>query len=81
MSKNLHQPHDHFFKRCLSDPRVAKDFLLQHLPPAIKNAVDFNTLKLSKNSFIDPAFKNAEVDVLYQAKVNQETGFIYTHST
>ncbi len=31
MSYTLHQPHDAFFRKSMSDLRVAKDFFLQHL--------------------------------------------------
>ncbi len=77
MSDQLHQPHDHFFKRAMGDLRVAADFLQQHLPAEICKQIDFSTLKLSKNSFVDDALKNHEIDVLYQASINQEDAYIY----
>ncbi|MGE3920733.1 MAG: Rpn family recombination-promoting nuclease/putative transposase [Gammaproteobacteria bacterium] len=78
MNQIIHQPEDKFFKQSLSDIRVAKDFFEEHLPPAILNQLDLNSLKLQNQTFIDEAYKNTEADIVYKANFNQQSGFIYT---
>lgn len=66
MSSILHQPHDFFFRKSMSDPRVAKDFFLEHLPPALHKQIDWSQLKLQNVSFLDEHFKRSAADMLYQ---------------
>lgn len=62
------QIHDRAFRSAMSDLRVAKDFLEHYLPFAIKNKVDFSTLKLRKESYVDEELTLLITDVLYSVK-------------
>lgn len=77
MSKLIHQPHDKLVKQSLSDIRVMNDFCKAHLPPSMLNAFDLNTLKLKKNTFISPEYKDSESDVLYTVQLEGSTAYIY----
>lgn len=77
MSMFIRQPHDKFFKRSMSDARVAKDFFNAHLPIDLLRRVDLNTLKLKKQSFIDDAFKATEADVVYSIKLDDTLAYFY----
>lgn len=73
----IHQPHDKFFKQSMSDMRVAKDFLQQHLPEEILKKTDLNTLMVDRSIHIDKRYKQTEVDILYKAKTTIQPGYIY----
>ena len=78
MSKNkTHQPHDTLFRSVMSEPKVAKDFLKHHLPTAFQKAIDFSTLKLEKETFIDEGFSKTESDVLFSVKIGKIIGYLY----
>jgi predicted transposase YdaD len=50
-----------------------------YLPGNIKKNLDFKSLKISKNSFIDRRLKNYFADLLYEIKLksSQKSAFIY----
>lgn len=74
---NTHQPHDKLFRVVMSEPEVAKDFLNHHLSPTLVKAIDFSTLKLEKETFIDEDFSKAESDVLFSVKIGKHLGYLY----
>lgn len=73
----IHQASDKFFKQSMSDPRIARDFFETHLPPEILKQVDISTLKLQKHTFIDPAYKMVEADVVYAARMGDHVAYFY----
>ncbi len=66
--------HDLFFKSSLQDIEVAKDFFKAHLPKKIQKMIDWGTLHLENDSFIDQDFKTAFTDVLYRVKLKKQYG-------
>jgi predicted transposase/invertase (TIGR01784 family) len=78
LRKIVHSPHDRFFKSAMADIRVAKDFLKTHLPPAIQEAIDFETLELEPTSYVDESLKKVRSDILYQVKLKGgEYAYLY----
>jgi len=73
----IHQRHDKFFKLSMSELSVAQDFLKIHLPAILLQKIDFSTLRLEKNSFIDEAYKANEADVVYSVKLEGSIAYIY----
>jgi predicted transposase/invertase (TIGR01784 family) len=70
--------HDEFFKRMMTDPRVAKDFFAAHLPNSISTLVDLETLVLDSNSFIDEQLRGKVSDMLYQVQLsNRQSAYLY----
>ena len=67
MSK-IHNPHDKFFTLIFDKPEVGKDFLINELPEEIAKMVDFNSIELTKDSFIDKNLKKYYSDKLFKAK-------------
>lgn len=61
--------HDRFFRQSLSDLSIAKDFFATHLPSKILAIVDLNSLKICKESYIDPALKECIDDIVYQVNL------------
>jgi predicted transposase YdaD len=46
--------HDKIFHKSMENPIVAKEFLATHLPKDVLTLIDSTTLKLEKDSFIEP---------------------------
>ncbi len=46
-------PHDAVFKQFLTQADTARDFLAIHLPPALRQRCDLDTLQLESASFIE----------------------------
>ena len=61
--------HDALFTTSLSDPRIVKDFLQQHLPSNLLAAVDLATLEVCKDKFIDENLDTRFTDMLYRLKL------------
>jgi predicted transposase/invertase (TIGR01784 family) len=79
MGKIIHNPTDKLFKHGMSDLRVARELFNDHVPSKIKTLIDFNQISCEKNTFIDPAFKATEADVLYKAKLINSDEFAYLY--
>ena len=68
MSK-IHNPHDKFFTLTFDKPEVGKDFLRNELPEKIARLVDFSSIELTKDSFIDKNMNKYYSDKLFKAKL------------
>ena len=74
-------PHDNFFVDCLSDLTTAKEFLVQHLPQPLLDALDLATMEIDHTRFVDSALRSRYADVVckFQLKNSQQKIFIITH--
>lgn len=70
-------PHDAFFKQVLSHPDNARDFMEIHLPPALLQRCDLNSLQITPASFVDEELRSLHSDVLFSVKTDNGTGYIY----
>ena len=71
-------PHDLIFKQFLTHPDTARDFILLHLPPALRAVCDLATLRLESGSFIEPGLRPYFSDVLYSMKnVSGHSGYVH----
>ncbi len=76
MTKKL-SPHDRFTRSLMTNPKVAQEFFQKSLPEHIKKAIDFSSLELRKESFIDDKLRLQITDLLYSASFNGREGFLY----
>ncbi len=74
----MHQPHDALAKNFLGNLVVARDFLTAHLPEAIRQRCELETLKIEPVSFIEPDLRQHFSDIMYSVKIDQGQGLIYT---
>jgi recombination-promoting nuclease RpnB len=75
----IHQPGDKLFKQAMSYPAVARQFLEVHLPKELLTLLVLDTLEIHKNSFIDANYYAGEADVLYSARLLDNTwAYFYT---
>ncbi len=70
-------PHDRFTRASLTHPKVAEEFFQKNLPEKIQKMIDFSSLKLKKDSFIDDNLKLQIADMLFSVNFNGSPGFIY----
>lgn len=73
-----HNPHDRLFRAAMQYPQVAREFLDSHLPDEIKVKLDFSSITVCPNSFIDEELKLLQSDVLFKARVAGEEACFYT---
>lgn len=76
-TSTIHKPNDKLFKLAMAEIAVAKEFFDARLPKLIREKIDLKTLKLEKESFIDPAFKETEADVVYSVMSSNGTAYLY----
>ena len=63
--------HDPFFSRSLEHPAIAKDFFRQHIPPYLKEQVDWEGLSRIDRNDTDSALKKLQRDIIYKAPLKQ----------
>lgn len=77
MKKTTSTLHDAVFKQFLTHPDTARDFLELHLPPALRQFCDLDTLKLESGSFIESDLRAYYSDVLYSLKAGKGESYVY----
>lgn len=75
--KTTPTPHDALFKQFLTHPETARDFLQQHLPPALLKTCDLSTLRLESGNFVEEDLRAYYSDVLYSLKTEDGAGYVY----
>jgi predicted transposase YdaD len=75
--ETIHTPHDNLFKSAMADLRVARDFFEHNLPPAVLQAVDLKTLKMSPNSYVDISLSDSASDILYKVEIAKKPAYLY----
>ncbi|MFH8136140.1 Rpn family recombination-promoting nuclease/putative transposase [Pantoea osteomyelitidis] len=71
-------PHDGLFKTFLTHPPTAREFLTCHLPPALLEVCNLDTLQLESGSFLEEDLRPYFADILYSLKTTDGDGYIYT---
>lgn len=70
--------HDALVRRVMGDPATASAWLEARLPHEVTKHVNLDTLQLQPGTFIDPALRRSETDVLFKAQhVGGESVFLY----
>jgi predicted transposase/invertase (TIGR01784 family) len=69
--------HDLPFKAFFSENEVAKSFLEENLPKSLIDRLDFNTLKIAKDSFVDKKLSQYFSDLLYEVKLQGKPALVY----
>ena len=77
--KKIISPHDRAFRSAMGNKQVAIEFFEYHLPDEVKKAIDFTSLKLCQETFIDEELQLTASDVLYSVKLleNKTTSYLY----
>jgi predicted transposase/invertase (TIGR01784 family) len=75
----IYSIHDKVFKTALTDIRVARDFLEQHLPLNVQSAIDFNTLRITNESYITKELAAFSSDIVYQIRLKEKEPLAYIY--
>jgi predicted transposase/invertase (TIGR01784 family) len=76
-AEKLTSPFDRVFRQWFGERTTVKSFLRQNLPKAITKKMDFRTLRISKDTFIDKNLSDFRSDILYEIKYRKKTAFVY----
>lgn len=77
MDASISDPHDSFFRETFSRREVAEDFLQNYLPPAIAAGIDWTSLEIAKDSFVEKALRKHFSDLVYSARYDGQEIKIY----
>ncbi|MCX4084158.1 Rpn family recombination-promoting nuclease/putative transposase [Rickettsia hoogstraalii] len=64
--------HDELFKKVMSEPVAAREFLEHYLPVSLKNKINLNTIKIEKESFITEDLRKRFSDVVYSVYLKND---------
>ena len=85
MTTNVINPHDRFFKETFGRPQVTRDFLRSYLPADVAALIDFDTLELEKETFIDEELRLYASDLICHVKTRDGKAlsvfFIFEHKS
>lgn len=76
-NSQINTPHDKLFRKSMQIPNVAKEFLMMHLPSDIKNTIDYSTLEILPDTFVDETLRRSQVDALFKVKCNDRDLLVY----
>lgn len=76
-AESVISPHDKIVKDFFSDQETAKSFFLEYLPAEISKDIDFTTLKIAKDTFVDKKLSDYYSDLLYEVQLGEMPVFIY----
>ncbi len=71
-----HNIHDAFFRSMLENQQVALDFIRQYFPKDIILALDANSLRLIKNTYIDKDLKATTSDLVFCCKLANKEAYL-----
>lgn len=75
-SKNL--PHDSLFKRIMEKDLAAREFLDEYLPADVRSILNLNSIKVEKESYIEPNLTRRLSDIVYSVKTkDNKDAFVY----
>ncbi len=72
----IHHIHDKFFKRSLKEKRIAVDFLQAHLPLALYQRLNTETLTLTDKSLVLPQLRELHCDIVYECQIDQQDSYV-----
>ena len=78
MAKFIQNPHDKMFRKSMSDHRVARDVFEQGLSAEVRALIDFKSLHIEKDTFVDEQYRYELSDLVYRVKLKDgRVGYIY----
>jgi predicted transposase/invertase (TIGR01784 family) len=70
-------PHDRLFKSTFSQPANAIELFRSVLPPAVVQHIDFDTLRVEPESFIDEKLRARYSDLLFSVRLAGQQAYLY----
>jgi len=69
--------HNNLFTVFFEEKQVVESFLKDYLPEAITRDLDFNTLQIDRESFVDKRLRRHYSDILYYIRYKENPAIIY----
>lgn len=76
-NSQINTPHDKLFKKSMQIPNVAREFFMLHLPDHIKHKLDYGTLEILSETFVDETLRRSQVDALFKVQCEGDDLLIY----
>ncbi|NLD98594.1 MAG: Rpn family recombination-promoting nuclease/putative transposase [Fibrobacter sp.] len=73
----IHKPHDHFFRESMQDIVIARNLAKLTIPPSIQNYLDWETLEIVKDTWVDENLREHRSDTIYRAKLLGDDQWVY----
>ena len=73
----INKPNDHFFRDAISYPEVAKQFFKLNMPEQIYSKINFEKMRVMKDTFVNSALNAFESDVVIKVGLDNADGYIY----
>ncbi|MDM8523018.1 Rpn family recombination-promoting nuclease/putative transposase [Desulfococcaceae bacterium HSG8] len=73
----MKNPHDRIFKETLTRRENAVSFFREYLPGEIVSKLDWRTLKISKETFVEPELRERFSDIVYEIRAKGRRVFVY----
>lgn len=77
IATHVNNPHDMIVKNYLGDRETAESLFLEYLPAEITRHMDFSTLEIHKDTFVDKTLSDFYSDLLYRIRLSGSTAYIY----
>ncbi|WP_342224786.1 Rpn family recombination-promoting nuclease/putative transposase [Rickettsia endosymbiont of Urophora cardui] len=71
-SASEHPRHDELFKKVMSEPVAAREFLEHYLPVSFKNKINLSSVKIEKESFVTEDLRKRLSDVVYSVSLKND---------
>ncbi|ARD87033.1 transposase (plasmid) [Rickettsia bellii] len=71
--------HDELFKKVMSEPVAAREFLEHYLPVSFKNKINLNSVKIEKESFVTEDLRKRLSDVVYSVALKNDNDKAYVY--
>ena len=75
--KNKKSRHDLLFRKAMQNPIAAREMIHTHLPPELLQIIDTESLKLEKESYVEPNLRHRISDVLFSVKFKDQDGYVW----
>ncbi|EER20789.1 transposase (plasmid) [Rickettsia endosymbiont of Ixodes scapularis] len=69
---NERPKHDELFKKVISEPVAAREFLEHYLPVSFKNKINLNSVTIEKESFVTDDLRKRLSDVVYSVSLKND---------
>ncbi|OJW72782.1 MAG: hypothetical protein BGO68_00590 [Candidatus Amoebophilus sp. 36-38] len=77
MNIKIHQPHDSFLRRSLTNLEIAKDMLKSCISVDLAERINWNTLELTNKSFAKEELKQIHGDIIYRCQSKGKKAYMY----
>jgi predicted transposase/invertase (TIGR01784 family) len=74
---HVKSPHDMIVKNYLGDRETAESLFIEYLPSEITRHMDFSTLEIQKDTFVDKKLSDFYSDLLYRVHFSGSPAYIY----